>query len=154
MGGINKYGYKDFRDPIAEDDTLIGSSSFTRKTKNFILKDLIAFIKTDLVKSTTPRISTYDVAVKNGFIGTEAEWLNSFLADINTKVNKVEGKNLLSDLEIARLGTLNNYDDTALILSLTKKIEANSKESLLIYQSAINTYNQNNTVNLIHNTWL
>lgn len=26
--------------------------------------------------------------------------------------------------------------------------------SALIYQSAINTYNQNNTVNLIHNTWL
>ena len=40
---------------------------------------------------------------------------------LNTKVDKVSGKSLVDDTEIARLATINNYDDTAIKESINSK---------------------------------
>ena len=42
-------------------------------------------------------------------------------ASLNNKVDKVTGKSLISDTEIARLATINNYDDTNIKNTLNKK---------------------------------
>lgn len=84
-------------------------------------------------------LSAYDVAVKNGFTGTEQEWLeslkgqpgdgayddteiknqiNNIETELNNKVEKVEGKELSSndftDDDKSKLDSLNNYDDSEL----------------------------------------
>lgn len=43
--------------------------------------------------------------------------------DISGKVDKVEGKSLISDTEIARLATVNNYDDTDIKAEIAKKAD-------------------------------
>jgi hypothetical protein len=45
-------------------------------------------------------------------------------AEIAKKVDKVEGKSLISDSEIARLATLANYDDTQVKADIAKKADA------------------------------
>ena len=45
-------------------------------------------------------------------------------AEIAKKVDKVEGKSLISDSEIARLATLSNYDDTQVKADIDKKADA------------------------------
>ena len=44
--------------------------------------------------------------------------------DISSKVDKVEGKSLISDTEIARLASVDNYDDTDIRTELAKKADA------------------------------
>ena len=46
--------------------------------------------------------------------------------DISGKVDKVEGKSLISDTEIARLATVDNYDDTDIRTELAKKADTTS----------------------------
>ena len=45
-------------------------------------------------------------------------------AVIDTKVDKVEGKSLISDTEIARLSTVTNYDDSQVKADIAKKADA------------------------------
>lgn len=45
-------------------------------------------------------------------------------AEIAKKVDKVDGKSLIDDSEIARLATLANYDDTAIKADIAKKADA------------------------------
>ena len=42
-------------------------------------------------------------------------------SELDTKVDKVEGKSLISDTEIARLATINNYDDTDIKNTINNK---------------------------------
>lgn len=46
--------------------------------------------------------------------------------DISGKVDKVEGKSLISDTEIARLATVDNYDDTDIKAEIAKKADTTS----------------------------
>ena len=46
--------------------------------------------------------------------------------DISGKVDKVEGKSLISDAEITRLATVDNYDDTGIRAELAKKADTTS----------------------------
>jgi antitoxin component YwqK of YwqJK toxin-antitoxin module len=48
----------------------------------------------------------------------QGKQLNS---SINSKVDKVVGKSLISDSEITRLASVTNYDDTDLVAELNKK---------------------------------
>lgn len=84
-------------------------------------------------------------------------------SQVENKVDKVEGKSLISDEEIARLATLNNYDDTAIneqiaTLNSSKldvstyttdkanfatKTELNSKQNTLVSGTNIKTINGN-----------
>ena len=58
-----------------------------------------------------------DTAVKGRVAALEAINHNEFLRadDIVNKVDKVEGKSLVDDAEIARLAQVDNYDDTELV---------------------------------------
>ena len=53
--------------------------------------------------------------------------------DISGKVDKVEGKSLISDTEIARLATVDNYDDTAIKAEIAKKADT------ILYDKSANT---------------
>ena len=44
-------------------------------------------------------------------------------ASLDTKVDKVSGKSLVSDTEIARLATINNYDDNNIKNAISKKAD-------------------------------
>ena len=46
--------------------------------------------------------------------------------DISGKVDKVDGKSLIADTEIARLATVDNYDDTDIKTEIAKKADATS----------------------------
>ena len=90
-----------------------------------------------------PGDSAYIVAVKNGFEGTEQEWLDSLqgsgntwggingtLSDqtdlqntLNTKVDKVTGKSLILDSEISRLATVTNFDNSINVNALNQKVD-------------------------------
>lgn len=72
MPDINKYEIKNFKEIITEEDSLIGSSASSKKTKKFILKDIINFVKQEIIID-----SPFELAVKNGFIGTESQWNES-----------------------------------------------------------------------------
>ena len=85
------------------------------------------------------------------------------VSQMENKVDKVDGKSLISDTEIARLATLTNYDDTAIneqiaTLNSSKldvetynsdkanfatKTELNSKQNVLISGTNIKTINGN-----------
>ena len=62
--------------------------------------------------------------------------------DISGKVDKVEGKSLISDTEIARLATVDNYDDTDIKAEIAKKADTTaipSKVSVLENDSKYQT---------------
>ena len=68
--------------------------------------------------------------------------------DISGKVDKVEGKSLISDTEIARLATVDNYDDTDIKAEIAKKADATavpSKVSELTNDSNYQTAEQVNS---------
>lgn len=50
---------------------------------------------------------------------------------LSKKVDKVEGKSLLADTEIARLATLANYDDTQVKADIAKKADASAMNTAL-----------------------
>ena len=62
--------------------------------------------------------SNYDEKGAAAGVKTELE------AEIAKKVDKVEGKSLIADSEIARLATLANYDDTQVKADIAKKADA------------------------------
>ena len=70
--------------------------------------------------------------------------------DISGKVDKVEGKSLISDTEIARLASVDNYDDTDIKAEIAKKADTTTipnKVSELTNDSNYQTEEQvNNTV--------
>jgi len=51
--------------------------------------------------------------------------------DISGKVDKVTGKSLISDTEITRLASVNNYNDTAITASLANKVDKVTGKSLI-----------------------
>lgn len=68
--------------------------------------------------------------------------------DISGKVDKVDGKSLISDTEIARLASVDNYDDTDIKAEIAKKADATaipSKVSELTNDSNYQTAEQVNS---------
>lgn len=73
-------------------------------------------------KTTIPDIS--DLATKNELVSglsTKAD-----ISLLNSKVDKVEGKSLISDSEISRLATVVNYNDTELRTEIATKANASA----------------------------
>lgn len=69
--------------------------------------------------------------------------------DISGKVDKVEGKSLISDAEIARLASIDNYDDTDIKAEIAKKADTTaipSKVSELTNDSNYQTVEQVNSI--------
>lgn len=68
---------------------------------------------------------------------------------LDTKVDKVDGKSLVDDAEIARLASVNNYDDTEVQNSITQlqtnvatKVDANGAISAVDNKYGLQLYNQ------------
>lgn len=51
--------------------------------------------------------------------------------ELNKKVDKVEGKSLISDTEITRLASVNNYDDTKIKSDIAKKADTTTVNTAL-----------------------
>lgn len=51
--------------------------------------------------------------------------------ELNKKVDKVEGKSLISDTEITRLASVNNYDDTKIKADIAKKADTTTVNTAL-----------------------
>ena len=105
------------------------------------------YVDTELAK----KANTSDIPSLDGYV-TETE-LNAkgYLTehqDISGKVDKVEGKSLISDTEIARLATVDNYDDTDIKAEIANKADATaipSKVSELTNDSNYQTAEQVNS---------
>lgn len=71
------------------------------------------YVDTELAK----KANVSDIPSLEGYVTDEELNARGYLTehqDISGKVDKVEGKSLISDTEIARLASVDNYDDTAL----------------------------------------
>ncbi len=64
------------------------------------------------------------VATNHDFAGADAALKTQLESEIDKKVDKVEGKSLISDAEIARLANVDNYDDTTVKADIAKKADA------------------------------
>lgn len=107
--------------------------------------------------------STGETDLSNYYTKEETDSTFATVSQVENKVNKVEGKSLISDAEIARLSTLTNYDDSTIkgeiaTLNSSKldaetynsdktnfatKTELNSKQNTLISGQNIKTINGN-----------
>ena len=118
--------------PVTHESLVIDNNGVSVKDKYAKKVDLDAYATEDFVK---------DYVLKAQLGGQEAIDLSKFaLADHNhddvymkhndavkaleNKVDKEEGKSLVPDEEIAKLATLENYDDTEIRLALTDKAPA------------------------------
>ena len=118
--------------PVTHESLVIDNDGVNIKDKYALKIDLNAYATEDFVK---------DYVLQAQLGGSEAIDLSKFaLADHNhdgvylkcddaeealgNKVDKEEGKSLVSDEEIAKLATLENYDDTEIRLMLTDKAAA------------------------------
>lgn len=103
---------------------LIGSTQID--LSNYYTKDEIDTLKQNKLVAGTGIEITEDNVINN--TQTSAEWGNiegdiSSQTDLqnlfDTKVDKVEGKSLISDTEIERLSNVTNYDDTNILIELS-----------------------------------
>lgn len=81
------------------------------------------------VDITVPSIDglakTEDIPTKVSELTNDSGYLTEH-QDISGKVDKVEGKSLISDTEIARLAAVDNYDDTDIKAEIAKKADTTS----------------------------
>lgn len=94
------------------------------------------------------RVAALETAAPTHALKTEVEAVDAKFANYNTtvaqkaiddaqdaeivkKVDKVEGKSLIADSEIARLATLANYDDTQVKADIAKKADAEATTAAL-----------------------
>ena len=85
---------------------------------------LISIDENKNVDITVPSIDgfakTEDIPTKVSELTNDSGYLTEH-QDISGKVDKVEGKSLISDTEIARLASVDNYDDTDIRTELASK---------------------------------
>lgn len=103
------------------------------------------------VDITVPSIDglakTEDIPTKVSELTNDSGYLTEH-QDISGKVDKVEGKSLISDTEIARLASVDNYDDTDIRTELANKADTTaipSKVSELTNDSNYQTEEQVNS---------
>ena len=132
------------------------SGSYNDLTDKPTIPSLDGYAKTSEIPSKVSELendSNYLSSIPEEYItDTELE-SKGYLTehqDISGKVDKVEGKSLISDAEIARLATVDNYDDTNIKAEIAKKADTTaipSKVSELTNDSNYQTAEQvNNTV--------
>ena len=82
--------------------------------------------KQDVIPANTYDAYGAAAQVKSDIEGTLANYSTTeqMNAELDKKVDKVEGKSLISDAEIARLANVNNYDDTAIKADIAKKADS------------------------------
>lgn len=107
--------------------------------------------------------STGETDLSNYYTKEETDSTFATVSQVENKVDKVEGKSLIDDAEIARLATLNNYDDSTIKGEITTlnsskldtetynsdkanfatKTELNEKQNTLVSGTNIKTINGN-----------
>ena len=132
---------------------LTGGGGLTQEEVEKIVTDEVAKIVADApedfdtLKEMSDWISTHEnsAAEMNSAIQTNAKDISA----LNTnKVDKVEGKSLISDTEIERLANVDNYDDSG----IRADIETNETNILLVENGSYKTHNlTDNIVRLTEN---
>ena len=140
--------------PTVDVDKNYVDTELAKKANVSDIPSLDGYAKTSEIPSKVSQLendSNYLSSIPEEYV-TETElsakgYLTSH-QDISGKVDKVEGKSLISDTEIARLATVNNYDDTAIKAEIAKKADATaipSKVSELTNDSNYQTAEQVNS---------
>ena len=82
--------------------------------------------KQDVIPANTYDAYGAAAQVKSDIEGTLAGYSTTeqMNAELDKKVDKVEGKSLISDAEITRLASVTNYDDTAIKADIAKKADS------------------------------
>jgi len=70
---MTKISAYDDDETLSDNDRLVGTDNPSGRTKEFPLSSLTTYLSTKGIGGA----SAYDVAVLNGFVGTEEEWLDS-----------------------------------------------------------------------------
>ena len=104
--------YNDLQNlPVIPDTTNLASKS-----------DLTTHTDNNTIHVTSTEKSKWNAKLDNTDLTNYAKKAD-VNASLDTKVDKVSGKSLVSDAEIARLATINNYDDTNIKNTLNKKAD-------------------------------
>lgn len=137
--------------PTVDVDKNYVDTELAKKANTSDIPSLDGYAKTSEIPSKVSELendSNYLSSIPEEYV-TETELeAKGYLTehqDISGKVDKVEGKSLISDTEIARLASVDNYDDTAIKAEIAKKADANtipSKVSELTNDSNYQTAEQ------------
>lgn len=119
---------------ILEKDTVIKNNQIIVTIDSGILSES-GRIKVDLTLSSSDQLVSaftmyFDVEEtidRNEAVQSKPEWdlITNTLNNLDTKVDKVEGKSLISNTEIERLANVDNYDDTELRNLIDAKSDVN-----------------------------
>lgn len=130
------------------------SGSYNDLTDKPTIPSLDGYAKTSEIPSKVSELendSNYLSSIPEEYVTDSELESKGYLTehqDISGKVDKVEGKSLISDTEIARLASVDNYDDTAIKAEIAKKADATaipSKVSELTNDSNYQTAEQVNS---------
>ena len=110
----------------------------TEQISNIPSVDLTDYAK----KNEIPDVSGFITEIPEEYV-TETELsAKGYLTehqDISGKVDKVEGKSLISDTEIARLASVDNYDDTDIRTELSNKADITAIPTVDVTKSYVDT---------------
>ena len=126
-----------------------GTSSFSGSYNDLVDKPTIpsldGYAKTSEIPSKVSQLendSNYLSSIPEEYV-TDAELESKgYLTehqDISGKVDKVEGKSLISDAEIARLASVDNYDDTDIRTELANKADITAIPTVDVTKSYVDT---------------
>ena len=105
------------KDTTIENNRIIASIDSGILSENGrIIADLTLSSSEQLVTAFTMYLDVEETIDRNKAVQSKPEWdlITNTLNNLDTKVDKVEGKSLISNSEIERLANVNNYDDTEL----------------------------------------
>lgn len=118
--------------PTVDVDKNYVDTELAKKANTSDIPSLDGYAKTSEIPSKVSELendSNYLSSIPEEYV-TETELdAKGYLTehqDISGKVDKVDGKSLISDTEIARLATVDNYDDTAIKAEIAKKADTTS----------------------------
>lgn len=117
-----------------------------------IIADLTLSSSEQLVTAFTMYLDVEETIDRNEAVQSKPEWdlITNTLNNLDTKVDKVEGKSLIANSEIERLANVDNYDDTELKnLIDTKSDTTHNHDTQYASKSSEHTHNNKNALDKV-----
>ena len=117
-----------------------------------IIADLTLSSSEQLVTAFTMYLDVEETIDRNEAVQSKPEWdlITNTLNNLDTKVDKVEGKSLIANSEIERLANVDNYDDTELKnLIDTKSDTTHNHNTQYASKSSEHTHNNKNALDKV-----
>ena len=117
-----------------------------------IIADLTLSSSEQLVTAFTMYLDVEETIDRNEAVQSKPEWdlITNTLNNLDTKVDKVEGKSLIANSEIERLANVDNYDDTELRnLIDTKSNTKHNHDTQYASKSSEHTHDNKNALDKV-----